>query len=191
MTIGRAARLAGLWCGLAGALAPAVGAQQAAESGDNAIITVAPQARGDSIIVSFSTPRAVTPAIEQAIASGLPTTFTYDVELRRPSTFWFDKLVDSARIAVTVRFEPLTRRYHVTLLQDGRVAEERTTDHVEDVRRWVSTFERLPLFTTRELQEHTTYDVRVRGRTSPRHTWSFWPWARPSSHGSAGFTFLP
>ena len=191
MTIGRAARLAGLWCGLAGALAPAAGAQQAAESGDNAIITVAPQARGDSIIVSFSTPRAVTPAIEQAIASGLPTTFTYDVELRRPSTFWFDKLVDSARIAVTVRFEPLTRRYHVTLLQDGRVAEERTTDNVEDVRRWVSTFEGLPLFTTRELQEHTTYDVRVRGRTSPRHTWSFWPWARPSAHGSAGFTFLP
>ena len=191
MTIGRAVRLAGLWCGLAGTLAPAAGAQQAAESGDNAIITVAPQARGDSIIVSFSTPRAVTPAIEQAIASGLPTTFTYDVELRRPSTFWFDKLVDSARIAVTVRFDPLTRRYHVMLLQDGRVAEERTTDKVEDMRRWVSTFERLPLFTTRELQEHTTYDVRVRGRTSPRHTWSFWPWARPSAHGSAGFTFLP
>ena len=191
MTIGRAARLAGLWCGLAGGLASAAGAQQPAESGDNAIITVAPQARGDSIIVSFSTPRAVTPAIEQAIASGLPTTFTYDVELRRPSTFWFDKLVDSARIAVTVRLEPLTRRYHVTLLQDGRVAEERTTDKVEDVRRWVSTFERLPLFTTRELQEHTAYDVRVRGRTSPRHTWSFWPWARPSAHGSAGFTFLP
>jgi hypothetical protein len=191
MTIARAARLAGLWLGLAGGLAPAAGAQQAAESGDNAIITVAPQARGDSILVSFSTPRAVTPAVEQAIASGLPTTFTYDVELRRPSTFWFDKLVDSARIAVTVRFDPLTRRYHVMLLQDGRVAEERTTDKVEDMRRWVSTFERLPLFSTRELQEHTSYDVRVRGRTSPRHTWSFWPWARPSAHGSAGFTFLP
>jgi Domain of unknown function (DUF4390) len=191
MTTARAARLAGLWLGLAGGFASAAGAQPAAGAGDDAIIIVAPQARGDAIIVSFSTPRAVTPAIEQAIASGLPTTFTYDVELRRPSTFWFDKLVDSARIAVTVRFDPLTRRYHVTLLQDGRVAEERTTDRVEDVRRWVSTFERLPLFTTRELQEHTTYDVRVRGRTSPRHTWSFWPWARPSAHGSAGFTFLP
>ena len=30
--------------------------------------------------------------------------------------------------------------------------------------------------------EHTEYDVRVRGRTAPRHTWSFWPWARPSAH---------
>ena len=206
MTIARAARLAGLVLGLAGGTAPAAGAQRAAapvvaaptpakaapaDSDDDAIITVAPQARGGSILVSFSTPRAVTPAVEQAIASGLPTTFTYDVELRRPSTFWFDKLVDSARIAVTVRFDPLTRRYHVMLLQDGRVAEERTTDKVEDMRRWVSTFERLPLFTTRELQEHTAYDVRVRGRTTPRHTWSFWPWARPSAHGSAGFTFLP
>ena len=208
MTLARAARLAGLVLGLAGGLAAAARAQRPAmpataaaapvstaaapvDADDDAIITVAPLARGDSILVSFSTSRAVTPAVEQAIASGLPTTFTYDVELRRPSMFWFDKLVDSARIAVTVRFEPLTRRYHVTLLQDGRVAEERTTDHVEDVRRWVSVFDRLPLFTTRELEQHTAYDVRVRGRTSPRHTWSFWPWARPSAHGSAGFTFLP
>jgi hypothetical protein len=194
----RRARLAGLLWGLAGAVLAAAGQAPVppvvvapADIGDDAIITVAPMARGDSILVSFSTPRVVTPAAEQAIASGLPTTFTYDVELRRPSLIWFDKLVDSARIAVTVRFDPLTRRYHVTLLQDGRVAEERTTDRAEDVRRWVSVFDRLPLFSTRELQERTSYDVRVRGRTSPRHTWSFWPWARPSAHGSAGFTFLP
>jgi hypothetical protein len=190
----RRAPLAGLLWALAGSL-PAVpaAAGQALTPAANSdgTISVAPQARGDSILISFSTARAVTPAVEQSIASGLPTTFTYDVELRRPSTFWFDKLVASARIAVTVRFEPLTRRYHVTLLQDGRVAEDRTTDRVEDVQRWVSVFERLPLFTTRELQEHTAYDVRVRGRTSPRHTWSFWPWARPSAHGSAGFTFVP
>jgi hypothetical protein len=163
----------------------------AAEPPGNAVILVAPVARGDTVLVSFSTARAVTPSIEQTIASGLATTFTYDVELRRPSPFWFDKLVASARIAATVRFEPLTRRYHVTLLQDGRVAEERSTDNPDDVRRWVSVFERLPLFTTRELQANTGYDVRVRGRTSPRHTWSFWPWARPSAHGSAGFTFVP
>jgi hypothetical protein len=200
MTIPRAAWLAGLLWGLAGGVAPAAPAQapvapppraEAAALDDDALITVAPVARGDIVLVSFSTTRAVTPSVEQAIASGLATTFTYDVELRRPSWWWFDKLVASARIAVTVVFEPLTRRYHVTLLQDGRVAEERTTDRAEDVRRWVSVFERLPLFTTRELEANTAYDVHVRGRTSPRRTWSFWPWARPSAHGSAGFTFVP
>jgi hypothetical protein len=197
---GAAAWLAGLSLGLAGGVAPAPPTQapvaappraEAPPADDDAIITVAPVARGDIVLVSFSTSRVVTPSVEQAIASGLATTFTYDVELRRPSWWWFDKLVASARIAVTVVFEPLTRRYHVTLLQDGRVAEERTTDRAEDVRRWVSVFERLPLFTTRELEANTSYDVHVRGRTSPRRTWSFWPWARPSAHGSAGFTFVP
>ena len=203
----RWACLAGLVCGVAGAAAPASasGALQAprrpaaaaaapAEVLDpeaDAVIVVEPRPRGDTILVSFQTARAVTPAVARAIESGLPTTFTYDVELRRPSAFWFDKLMASARIAATVRFDPLTRRYHVTLMQDGRVAEERSTDRADDVRRWVSVFERLPLFATRELQQHTAYDVRVRGRTSPRHTWSFWPWARPSAHGSAGFTFRP
>jgi hypothetical protein len=162
-----------------------------AAEAEDAVIVVAPLARGDMILVSFSTAKVVTPSIEQAIESGLPTTFTYDVELRRPSFFWFDKLVASARIAATVRFDTLTRRYHVTLLQDGRVAEERSTDRADEVRRWVSVFERLPLFTTRELTEHTAYDVHVRGRTTPRRTWSFWPWARPSAHGNAGFTFVP
>jgi hypothetical protein len=193
---GRRTRLAGLLCGLAGGFAAVVAGAQPAAPGTRPVaaegtIAVAPLRRGDAIFVSFSTARAVTPAVEQAIASGLPTTFTYDVELRRPSTFWFDKLMASARIAVTVRFDPLTRRYHVTLLQDGRVAEDRTTDRVDEVRRWVSVFDGLPLVATRELQQHTAYDVRVRGRTSPRHTWSFWPWARPSAHGSAGFTFVP
>ena len=56
-----------------------------ADADDDAIIIVAPVARGDTILVSFSTSRALTPSIEQAIESGLPTTFTYDVELRRPS----------------------------------------------------------------------------------------------------------
>jgi hypothetical protein len=194
MMVVRAAWIAGLLWGLAGggALAQAPAAAAAGTGAeDDAIITVAPVARGDTVLVSFSTTGAITPSVEQAIASGLPTTFTYDVELRRPSIFWFDKLMASARIAVTVVFEPLTRRYHVTLLQDGRVAEERTTDRAADVTRWVSVFDRLPLFTTRELEANTAYDVRVRGRTLPRRTWSFWPWARPSAHGNAGFTFVP
>ena len=113
------------------------------------------------------------------------------MELRQSSIFWFDKLVGSARIAVTVRYDALTRRYHVSLLQDGRVAEARATERPEDVRRWVSVFQALPLFTTRELRRTTEYYVRVRGRTSPRSTWSFWPWRRPSAMGSGVLTFLP
>jgi hypothetical protein len=158
---------------------------------DDRAIQVTPLARDGFVLVSFATDAAVNAEVERAIQSGLPTTFTYDVELRRASTFWFDKLMGSARIAVTVRYDNLTRRYQVSLMQDGRVAESRSTESADAVRRWVSVFQRLPLFSTRELRRHTEYYVRVRGRTSPRNTWSFWPWARPSAIGSAAFTFLP
>ena len=77
-------------------------------------------------------------------------------------------------------------------MQDGRVAESRTTDSAEAVRRWVSVFERLPLFSTRELRSHTAYDVRVRGRTSPRATRGRSGRGRVRRRiGSAAFTFLP
>lgn len=162
------------------------------EDAEEQHIRVSPKAREDVVVVSFSIDSALTAPVERAIESGLPTTFTYDVELRRPFPFWFDKLIASARIAVTVRYDTLTRRYHVALLQDGRVAEARSTGRAEDVRQWVSVFHELPLFTTRELRHNTQYHVRVRGRTSPRNTWSFfWPWTRPSANGSASFTFLP
>jgi hypothetical protein len=158
---------------------------------EDRVIRVTPLARDGQVLVSFVTDAAVNTETERAIQSGLPTTFTYDVELRRASTFWFDKLMGSARIAVTVRYDTLTRRYQVSLMQDGRVAESRSTESAEAVRRWVSVFQSLPLFSTRELRSNTEYYVRVRGRTSPRNTWSFWPWARPSAIGSASFTFLP
>jgi hypothetical protein len=158
---------------------------------DDPLIRVSPQARDGQVLVSFTTDPAITSEVEGAIQSGLPTTFTYDVELRRASAFWFDKLMGSARIAVTVRYDNLTRRYQVSLMQDGRVAESRSTESADAVRRWVSIFERLPLFSTRELRTETEYYVRVRGRTSPRNPWSVWPWARPSAIGSATFKFLP
>lgn len=183
-----------LACALVVTLAPCdavVGPGDTAAPASGPVIQVTPHARDGMVLVSFATEHALTRPVEQAIQSGLPTTFTYDVELRQSSMFWFDKLVASARIAVTVRYEALTRRYHVSLMQDGRVAEARETQKTEDVRRWVSVFQSLPLFTTRELRRTTEYYVRVRGRTSPRNTWSFWPWRRPSAMGSGALTFLP
>ena len=111
MTIARAARLAGLWLGLAGGLAPAAGAQPVGRRRDHHR-RAAGTRRFDPGVVLHAARRHAGRSSRRS-PSGLPTTFTYDVELRRPSTFWFDKLVDSARIAVTVRFDPLTRRYHV------------------------------------------------------------------------------
>lgn len=157
---------------------------------DDQPIHVTPLPRDGFVLVSFEVSGLVDRELEQAIQSGLPTTFTYDVDLRRAASLWFDRNLGSVQVGATVRYDNLTRRYSVSLLQDGRVLDTRPTDKAEEVRQLVSSFHRLPLFSTRQLQANTEYYVRVHGRTRPRRTWGLLPWDPPSAFGSAKFTFL-
>lgn len=154
-------------------------------------IDVTPLARDGELLVSFEVRDAFTSDVEAAIQSGLPTSFTYDVDLRRGSATWVDRTIATARVVVTVRFDNLTRRYQVSLVQDGRVEQARVTEDLDAVRRWCSEFARLPLFSTRGLEANAEYYIRVRGRTKPRNNMFSLPWDRTAAAGSAKFTFLP
>jgi hypothetical protein len=70
------------------------------------------------------------------------------------------------------------------------VFETRPTDKAAEVKEVVSTFRRLPLFTTRQLSANTEYHIRVVGRTRPRRKWFLPFWDRPAAFGTAKFTFL-
>ena len=61
------------------------------------------------------------------------------------------------------------------------------------MRGWLTTFERLPLFTTDGLEPNAEYYLRVRVRTTPRIALLFfWPWGdRHDVAGMARFTFIP
>src|SRR2546426_9027645 len=60
-------------------------------------ITVTPIARDGQVVVSFDLSDGFTPEVRDAIQSGLSTTFSYEVDLRRGSA-WFDKTVASVTI---------------------------------------------------------------------------------------------
>jgi hypothetical protein len=150
-----------------------------------------PLVRDGRVLISFELPEGFTPEIRQAIASGLPTTFTYDVELRRGVPLWFDRLIASATLAATVKFDNLARRYQLGRTLDGRLEESRVSGDETEVRSWMTRFDRLPLFRTAGLEGNVEYYVRVQARTRPRDAWFFWPWDRASSAASARFTFIP
>jgi Domain of unknown function (DUF4390) len=152
-------------------------------------IRVTPVARDGQVFVSFELADAFNADIQSAIQSGLPTSFTYDVELRRSVPLWVDRLVNSAQVNATVRYDNLTRRYQVTVTQDGRVSDTQVLDDEQLVRKSVTEFQRMPLFTTRRLEANAEYYIRVRVRTRPRNTVIAVPW--DGVLGSATFTFLP
>ncbi len=155
------------------------------------MVRVTPLARDGRILISFELADAFTDEMREVIRSGLQTTFTYEVELRRAATLWFDRTIVSAQVSASVRYDTLTRRYQVSRMQDGHVEESHVYENEDDVQRQMTAFERLPLFSTAGLEPNGEYYVRVRARTHPRNTLFFLPWDRDAASGRAQFTFIP
>jgi hypothetical protein len=154
-------------------------------------IAVTPVVSGDGhVIASFTAPPAAYDDAREAIQSGLLLTFTYAVELRRPSTIWFDRTLAETTAAATVKFDSLTGVYQVSKLRDGRVLWSERTDKESDLRGWLTSFDQIALDPTEALEPNADYYVRVRMRISPRRTFSIWPWSRDDSSGRKDFTFI-
>ena len=153
-------------------------------------IRVTPLVRDGEVLLSFSAPGAVTDELREAIRSGMVVTFTYDVALRQNAFLWFDRTVADAEIAANVRFDNLTRTFHVTRLVDGRVTWSQSSTDETQVRAWLTEFDRLKVFASGSLQPNAEYLVDIRARISPRRAWLLWPWGRDDATGRASFTYI-
>lgn len=155
-------------------------------------LRLTPLVRDGRVYVSFVLGQAFSDDLRAAIRSGLPTTFTYEVGIRRGRSLWFDRTVASATVSATVRYDNLTRRYQVTRMIDGRMeGTPEVTDNEDVVREVMTEFDKLALFGGVDLEPNVEYYLQVRARTSPRSAWFIWPWGRHTASSRATFTVIP
>ena len=176
---------AGLWA----TAAAAVVGTAAAMAGQ---ILVKPIVASDQrVLIKLNAPAAFTDETRGVVKTGLTLTFTYDVELRRPSTLWFDATLARTRVAASVRFDSLTATYQVSKERDGRVFWSAKASEESQVRDWMTGFDPITLDLARPLEPNVEYYVRVRLYAAPRSTigW-FWPWGRDDGSGRADFTYI-
>jgi hypothetical protein len=141
--------------------------------------------------VSFKLGQALTDDIRAAIQSGLTIKFVYKVDLRRTASVWFDRTIASAVVMATVKYDTLTRTYHITRMIDGRTEYADTT--LDEDTAWAaltSDFARLALFPGVPLEANAEYYVRVRANSSPKNSTFIWPWQADDAVGLAKFTFI-
>jgi hypothetical protein len=154
-------------------------------------LDVVPLPRDGEVLVSFKLNETLTEEVRTAIQSGLTIKFVYKVDLRRTSAMWVDRTLASAVVAATLRYDTLTRQYHVARSVDGRTDWADVTAQ-EDVawRSLTRDFARLSLFRGVPLEANSEYYVRVRANASPRSASFIWPWAGDDAVGLAKFTFM-
>ena len=122
--------------------------------------------RDNYVVVSYELTDAYNAAVKDAIASGLKTTFTYDLELKTKVPGWVDRLIATVNVTVTDQFDNLTRRHHLTRSVDGK-SEDITTEDDEVVKAWLTTATRVQVCRTSQVDSSRDYYVRVTARARP------------------------
>jgi hypothetical protein len=125
-------------------------------------VRIIPLVRDDAVLVSFELTDGYTPEVKDAVHSGLKTTFTYTVELRQDVPAWVDRTIATSVITNSVQYDNLTRRATLTRTLDGHVDSVETTEEESVIKQWMTTFQKMPLFKTGELEQNREYYVRVR-----------------------------
>lgn len=170
------------WCVIAVVVAGAIG--RAAAS-----LRIVPSVRNDLVIVSVELADAYTDEVREAIASGLRTTFTYDVELRMEVPVWVDRTIATVVISASDYYDNLTRRHNLWRTIDGRMQEALVTDSEPLARRWLTSLSELPLSPSSKLDPYRDYYVRISAHVRPSSA-SLLGWPK-SVVNRAKFTFIP
>lgn len=153
-------------------------------------LRIVPLVRDGSVLISFQMSDGFTDDVRDAIRSGLKTSFTYTIDLQAKAALWLDRTLGSAVVSTSVQYDNLTRRHTVVQTLDGRVQLDQVVESDAEVKRLVTTFDRLALFRTIELEPNREYYVRVRAEVRPKNAAFLWPWGSGRS-ASTKFTFIP
>jgi hypothetical protein len=128
-------------------------------------LRITPFINDNRVVVSFELRDGYTDAVREAIASGLRTTFTYELELRTPG--WIDRTIGTTIVATTDQYDNLNRRHTLTRTVDGRVEDVLVTESDAVVKSWLTKWSRVPVADTAKLDPARDYYVRVTTRARP------------------------
>ncbi len=111
----------------------------------------------------------------QALESGLPTSFTYELEIYRDRPNWFDESVDRSRIEVICTFNSVTREYLLNYRRDRKLMRSETFSDLAALKKAMTTVDERELF---DIGERRPYKMRVRVRADLMRSWRFYvvPW---------------
>lgn len=132
----------------------------AASAADPDIRNLSATAKGGTVSVRFNLASAFDDhELLDSIQSGLPTSFSYIVEIYRDRPRWFDQGIDRARIEVIATFNSITREYLLNYRRDRKLVRSETFHDLESLQKRMTTIDEPNLF---EIGQRRPYKLVVR-----------------------------
>lgn len=122
------------------------------------------------LVGAFTSPEMIA-----ALQSGLPTSFTYHLEIFRDHPNWFDDSLAKARIEVICTFNALTREYLLNYRRDRHLVRSETFSDVRELERRMTTISEADFF---DVAGWKPYKLKVRVKADLMRGWLMYviPW---------------
>lgn len=111
----------------------------------------------------------------EALQSGLPTSFTYIIEIYRDRPNWFDDGIARKRIEVICTFNSVTREYLLNYRRDKHLVRSETFTDLEALKQRMTRIEEPDLF---DIGKRKPYKLKVRAKADLMRGWLMYviPW---------------
>jgi hypothetical protein len=112
------------------------------------------------LLVYFFTRGCFTPDMNKAIMNGIPTTFTFLIDLYSPRSFWPDKRIASLKLHHTIRYDSLREEFSVILSERGnQTFIMKDFSKAQEMMADVSNVQVIPL---QSLEKSNQYKLRIK-----------------------------
>jgi hypothetical protein len=114
--------------------------------------------------VSFEVENCFTERMEEAIRSGIRTTFTFYIDLYQKRSWWKDRKVDSVEFHHTVQYHPIQKVYQVTLRENR---SSLATSSLEEAKKLMARVKELEVRSSSPLKPKAPAYFRMKAELDP------------------------
>ncbi|OGP51106.1 MAG: hypothetical protein A2Y79_03170 [Deltaproteobacteria bacterium RBG_13_43_22] len=112
------------------------------------------------LLVYFITKGCFTPEMNKAIQNGIPTTFTFLIELYQPRSFWPNKRIASLKLHHTIKYDSLREEYSVLLSERGN--QTFTVKEFSKAQEMMADVSNIQLILLKNLERNNQYQLRIK-----------------------------
>ena len=141
-----------------------------------AALPLAAAAKGGKVSLHFSLADAFRDGdTVQALQSGLPTSFTYEIEIFRDRPNWFDESIARSTVEVICTFNSVTREYLLNYRRDRKLVRSETFSDLPSLQARMTMIDEPDLF---DIGRRRPYKLKVRVRADLWRSWRLYviPW---------------
>jgi len=112
------------------------------------------------LLVYFFTKGCFTPEMNKAIMNGIPTTFTFLIELYKPRSLWPNKRLASLKLHHTIKYDSLREEFSILLTERGN--QTFTMKEFSKAQELMADVSNVQLILLQALERNNQYQLRIK-----------------------------